>query len=128
VTEYPSWDLPDDIWDVLEERFALVEEETGWDYPSHLATAPGTKLLGCPGWCQEPRWPVCVTCGKAMEHLLTIESTEADAVSRHAWDPIEDRDVPHESAGLVLGDLGGVYVFECRNCPGRPYTHRFDCS
>ena len=28
---------------------------------------------------------------------------------------------------LSLGDLGGVYLFECATCPGRPGAHRYDC-
>ncbi|TJZ54251.1 DUF1963 domain-containing protein [Streptomyces piniterrae] len=128
VIEYPSWDLDDGLWDTLEPRFVHVEAETGWDYQYHLSTAPGTKLGGHPGWCQDPQWPDCSECGKPMDHLLTVESTEADAVSRLTWTPIEDQDVEYEDAALMLGDMGGVYLFECRTCPGRPYKDRFDCS
>ncbi|MFF1548076.1 hypothetical protein [Streptomyces sp. NPDC058291] len=90
VTEYPYWDLRDDMWDELEFRFLDLNQETGWDYQSHLSTAPGTKLGGYPGWCQDPEWPGCVECGNRMEHLLTVESTEADAVSRRTWTPLEE--------------------------------------
>ncbi|WP_236076139.1 DUF1963 domain-containing protein [Streptomyces coffeae] len=128
VTEYPSWDLDDALWDVLEPRFEQVEAETGWDYQSHLSTAPGTKLGGYPGWCQGPQWPDCSGCGKPMDHLLTVESTEADAASWLAWTPIEDRGIEYEHADLRLGDMGGVYLFECRTCPGRPYKDCFDGS
>lgn len=62
-----------------------------------------------------------------MEHLLTVESTEADAVSRRAWTPIEEGHTPYEGPGLALGDLGGVYLSECHTCPGCPFTHRYDC-
>lgn len=127
VTEYPHWDLEDGLWDGLEFRFLDLDQETGWDHQSHLSTAPGTKLVGYPGWSQEPSWPDCAECGKRMEHLLTVASTEGDALSRRAWTPVEDEGVPYEGPGLVLGDLGGVYLFECHTCPGRPFTHRFDC-
>ncbi|MGW6414468.1 DUF1963 domain-containing protein [Streptomyces sp. NPDC055055] len=128
VTEYPYWDLPDALWDELEQPFLDLAEETGWDYQGHLSTAPGTKLVGYPGWCQDPDWPECAGCGRRMEHLLTVESTEADAVSRHAWTPVEERDTPSEGPGLILGDLGGVYFFECLTCAERPFTYRYDCS
>ncbi|MFJ8160339.1 DUF1963 domain-containing protein [Streptomyces sp. NPDC096136] len=126
VTEHPCWDLEDALWDALEPRFGQVEAETGWDYQYHLSTAPGTKLGGYPGWSQDPRWPACSHCRKPMEHLLTVESREADAHSRLTWTPVEDRGADYRHAGLVLGDLGGVYLFECRTCPGRPYQDRFD--
>ncbi|WP_328863928.1 hypothetical protein [Streptomyces virginiae] len=61
-----------------------------------------------------------------MDHLLTVASTEADAHSRAAWTPFEDEGVRFESAGLRLGDMGGIYLFECRTCPGRPFKDRFD--
>ncbi|MFD0260959.1 DUF1963 domain-containing protein [Kitasatospora indigofera] len=129
VTEYPSWDLREDVWDALEDRFLALDEETGWDYQRHLSTAPGTKLGGYPGWSQHPDWPDCAGCGRRMEHLLTIRSTEADAISRRAWTPVEeDDDTPYQGPGLVLGDLGGVYLFECPDCPGRPFDHRYDCA
>ncbi|WP_063734186.1 hypothetical protein [Streptomyces virginiae] len=121
ITEYPSWDLPYPLWDALEPRFAQVEAETGWDYQYHLSTAPGTKLGGYPGWGQDPQWPDCSGCGKPMDHLLTVASSEADA----AWTPFEDEGVRYESADLMLGDMGGIYLFECRSCPGRPVKDRF---
>ncbi|MFE0683777.1 hypothetical protein ACFW17_23555 [Streptomyces sp. NPDC058961] len=49
MTEYPYWDLHDDMWDELEFRFLDLDQETGWNYQSHLSAVPGTKLLGYPG-------------------------------------------------------------------------------
>ncbi|MEV6752546.1 DUF1963 domain-containing protein [Streptomyces sp. NPDC051214] len=128
VTEYPSWDLDDTIWDALEGRFAQVEKETGWDYQYHLSTAPGTKLGGFPGWGQDPQPASCTRCGRPMEHLLTFESAEGDAESARAWTPVEDREAHVEHAGMRFGDMGGVYLFECLTCPDRPNTHRVDCA
>ncbi|MFD5525800.1 hypothetical protein [Streptomyces virginiae] len=53
-----------------------------------------------------------------MEHLLTVESWEADGASRPTWTPVEDQGVRYEDSGLMLGDAGGVYFFECRQLPG----------
>ncbi|MGW6057002.1 DUF1963 domain-containing protein [Streptomyces sp. NPDC055189] len=128
VTEYPGWDLAQDVWDALGGRFEQVEKETGWDYQSHLSTAPGTKLGGYPGWGQDPQWPACTQCGRPMEHLLTFESSEGDSGSARTWTPVEDHEVRYEDAGMMFGDVGGVYLFECRTCPDRPGTHRFDCA
>ncbi|MER7764539.1 DUF1963 domain-containing protein [Streptomyces sp. NPDC097619] len=128
VDEYPSWDLPESLWDALEPRFDALEEDSGWSYEYHLATAPGTKLGGYPGWCQDPDWPACPDCREPMEHLLTVESGEADSLSGTIWTPYEDHGVRYSGPGLVLGDAGGVYFFECPTCPGRPGAHRYDCS
>ncbi|USY22955.1 DUF1963 domain-containing protein [Nocardiopsis exhalans] len=138
VVDYPSWDLPEDLSDQLSERFEQLEKETGWQYEDELAEAPGIKMGGYPSWTQDPLWPECEGCGETMEHLLTVSSAEYDGDGSSTWIPVEDRDGgdldvrdrvqlqrPH---GLMLGDMGGVYVFECRTCPDRPFTHHFDCS
>lgn len=67
---------------------------------------------------------------------------EYDGESWRTWLPLEDRAVidgeesfrseqgyaAQKAAGLMLGDAGGVYIFECRSCPDRPIGHWFDCS
>ncbi|WP_201294962.1 MULTISPECIES: DUF1963 domain-containing protein [unclassified Nocardiopsis] len=142
VTEYPGRDLPPELFRALRERFDRLEADTGLEYEYHLAEAPGIKLGGYPGWTQDPVWPDCASCGQRMEHLLTVASWEYGGDSWRTWLPAEDRAVVdgeeaprpgrgrpvREAAGLMLGDAGGVYVFECRSCPGRPVGHWFDCS
>lgn len=29
---------------------------------------------------------------------------------------------------MMFGDMGGVYLFDCHACPGRPNTYRVDCA
>ncbi|MFK0159718.1 DUF1963 domain-containing protein [Streptomyces sp. NPDC090499] len=142
VVDYPSWDLPDEIAEALEERFARVEKETGWSYWQHLSVADGVKVGGYPTWTQEPFWPDCAACGQAMDHLLTVNSAEFDGESWRAWLPVEDTpetgtiwDLPYDDRrliqsppGLTFGDMGGIYLFTCQHCPDRPYSHWFDCS
>ncbi|MEV4559308.1 DUF1963 domain-containing protein [Kitasatospora sp. NPDC049285] len=142
VAEYPSWDLPAELHGRLRERFDRLEEETGWSYQRHLSVPDGIKAGGYPTWTQEPDWPDCPGCERRMEHLLSIGSAEFDGGSWRAWLPIEDTpatgtvwDLPYErrtlvqgAPGLMLGDMGGVYLFTCPRCPDRPFAHRFDCS
>lgn len=142
VVDYPCWDLPLELKEQLGDRFEQLEKETGWKYHYHLAEAPGIKLGGYPSWTQDPLWPDCESCGKTMDHLLTVASWEFDGESWRTWLPVEDRDGidvekdrfptdaddAQNAHGLMLGDVGGVYVFECRTCPGRPFDYRFDCS
>jgi hypothetical protein len=123
VTEYPdSGDLPT----------ALCERVEGWDrgedadaphlYWSALSTAPGTKALGYPRWIQGPRPPVCGQCGQVMEHLVTIASEETG--NRDRWQP--DDDLPEQFPcnfaphGILIGDVGSMYLFTCTTCPDRP--------
>ncbi|WP_433042610.1 hypothetical protein [Dactylosporangium sp. CS-033363] len=143
VTEYPSHDLPREVWSQIGDAVARVQRESGWQYDWDLAVAPGTKVGGYPGWTQVPDWPEC-GCGATMEHLLTIAGWEFDRGDDKRWLPLEDRpamagwdfdaDDEHpwrriqNPAGLMLGDAGGIYLFVCTRCPDRPFDYRFDCS
>ncbi|MER5687545.1 DUF1963 domain-containing protein [Streptomyces sp. NPDC002205] len=140
VTDYPNWDLPEGVADALEDRFEQLEEETGWSYWSHLSVSDGIKVGGYPTWTQDPFWPTCPTCNQRMDHLLTINSSEFDGESWRTWLPIEDTpatgtiwDLPYEERtriqrppGLMLGDMGGIYLFECLRCPDRPFAYHSD--
>ncbi|MEU1596968.1 DUF1963 domain-containing protein [Streptomyces sp. NPDC005708] len=142
VTDYPNWDLPEDIANALEARFEQLEEETGRSYWYHLSVSDGIKVGGYPTWTQEPNWPTCPTCSRRMDHLLTINSSEFDGESWRTWLPVEDTpaegtiwDLAFEermqvqcSPGLMLGDMGGIYLFECPSCADRPFACRSDCS
>ncbi|MDJ0461429.1 DUF1963 domain-containing protein [Streptomyces sp. H27-C3] len=142
ITEYPSWDLPPELSETLRERFDQLEGQTGWAYQHHLSVAGGIKTGGYPDWTQEADWPDCAGCDRRMEHLLTVGSVEFDGASWRSWLPEEDRpkegtvlDLPFEermavqcAPGLMLGDMGGIYIFECLHCPDRPSAYRFDCS
>lgn len=142
VTDYASHDLPKDLWNTLTPRFRRVQEETSWSYFYHLSVSAGIKVGGYPTWTQDPQWPDCPTCGKRMEHLLTVNSAEFDGESWRTWLAVEDTpatgtiwDLPYQERAaiqcahnLTLGDMGGIYIFDCRHCPERPYAHRSDCS
>jgi hypothetical protein len=142
VTDYPNWDLPPDIADVLQLRFHQMEEETGRSYHYHLSVSDGIKVGGYPTWTQDPAWPDCPSCGQRLPHLLTINSAEFDGESWRTslavedtpatgtiWDlPYEERSRIQRAPGLMIGDMGGVYLFECQRCPGRPFAYCSDCS
>jgi hypothetical protein len=113
----------------------LAERVRQWDqrheglYSAALSMAPGTKVGGHPWWIQGPEWPQC-GCGRRMQHLLTIASGEFD--ERGRWLPLEDRSDPTSTAphpyegpdpwppGVMLGDVGSLYLFTCTACAERP--------
>lgn len=143
VLEYPNVDIPDrhTVW----AEAKRLKTETGWDFHSDLTVAPGIKTGGFPGWTQDPQWPDC-TCGATMEHLMTIASWEFNGLGPGRWLPLEERHLAtsldgvswqqrsevlrpaREPAGIMLGDVGGIYLFYCPVCPDRPIDYRFDCS
>lgn len=113
VTEYPHpYDLPDTLRDRLQAWDA--EQDIDRPYRRLLSTAPGTKLLGHPNWIQGPRWPVCV-CGRRMTHLVTIASAEYGDGDR--WNDMPTGSSPH---GIMIGDVGDMYLFTCTARNHRP--------
>jgi hypothetical protein len=57
-----------------------------------------------------------------MEHLVTIASEETG--NRDRWQP--DDDLPEQFPcnfaphGILIGDVGSMYLFTCTTCPDRP--------
>jgi hypothetical protein len=138
---------PADLPGGLATRVLDWDDRHDWRYETELSTAPGTKIGGYPDWIQAPEWPVC-DCGRRMEHLLTIASEEPHLVPggephgyRWRWLPLEDRPdgrgvtqraagsrdrwAPH---GLMLGDVGSLYLFTCTVCADRPLAGTMQCS
>jgi hypothetical protein len=146
VTEYPGFDnLPEALqervlaWQAeLEERGEdLGDVEDGAVYEWELSVADGTKVVGYVNWIQGPEVPTC-TCGRPMEHLLTVASGEFHGGNWRRWCPLEDqhvcRDAPYEeraavqaATGLMLGDMGDMFLFICRACPEWPIDWVLQC-
>ncbi|MFD7069989.1 hypothetical protein ACFV97_22485 [Streptomyces sp. NPDC059913] len=139
VVEYPNGDLPDGLARTLGQRFDAIEEAFGLSY-YEMATTVQSKAGGYPGWLQRPDWPDC-RCGRRMDHLLSITATEPvegrwfRSVGQGSESPDTGRwsttgghpDVDTVGHGMDMGDLGGMYLFVCRECPDMPYAHRYDC-
>jgi hypothetical protein len=137
ITEYPhsEWPYSSDLPDALAEQLQRWDEQQdgSFSYWNALSTAPGTKVGGHPRWVQGPEWPRC-RCGLRMHHLLTVASDEFEiATLGRRWLPLEDRDDPKVVGrrlvserdcfaphGLMLGDVGSLYLFTCTGCAGRP--------
>jgi hypothetical protein len=128
------------IWPAeLAVRIQQWDEQHDGLYWSALSVAPGTKVGGHPRWIQAPEWPVC-GCGRPMDHLLTIASDEFGPQGR--WLPQEDHGDPTITSGkrsivdrdawaphgLMLGDVGSLYLFACPACAERPLAGTMQCT
>ncbi|CAA9579725.1 MAG: hypothetical protein AVDCRST_MAG18-2964 [uncultured Thermomicrobiales bacterium] len=137
VTEYPyQSDLPAELGEAIH-RWE-VERGIEGPYETEMSVAPGTKLGGYVDWIQFEWIPTC-ECGHDMEHLLTIASEEFGG-HWPRWCPIEDVQATGlsqaeletgyaylyaledagRSSGIMLGDVGSLYLFICRKCPTWP--------
>jgi hypothetical protein len=113
VVDHPDWwELPDD----LRQRIRAWEQDGDWIYKYHLGAAPGCKVgAGRPG--------VRIRSGR-----LVLRATR--------WTTyLPDK---HDDTGLMLGDVGDVYIFTCVTCDEqltftghdlyRPIASVFQCS
>ncbi|CAL9428328.1 hypothetical protein SUDANB171_01990 [Streptomyces sp. enrichment culture] len=136
VVEYPGYDLPGDLLKTLGPRLEELQDRFGFWY-TEVASALQNKVGGYPAWTQEPIWPHCGQ-GHRMEHLFSVTAE----VAYGRWLPLNEHDpgttqprwqapaaediVDTIGPDLMIGDMGGVYMFLCRRCPDLPYAHRFD--
>lgn len=109
-------------------EFYRTARYAGMDYYNDaLSTCPGTKVGGYAPWCNVPNVPTC-SCGRTMEHLLSITGSELGATR---WLPTEEQQIwdgldqdqrnsiacPHGMLDLYDGD---IYFFICRRCRDWP--------
>jgi hypothetical protein len=136
VTEYLSpYELSEEALATIWAWERTVDAQAVYQY--ELSVAEGTKVGGHVRWIQDPEIPRCPT-GHPMEHLLTVASAEFDGGSWPRWLAVEDDGAweapyPHRrsvqsAAGLMLGDMGSLYLFVCRACQDMPTASVAQCS
>lgn len=129
---HPEWvmELPD--WDTLQrtDLRAKLSEWTPPDgteprehYQKFLTSARGCKLGGWPR--ESLKAPACSTksCQRAMDYLLTIDSSEWTPQTAARWRPVEEPDDAlgrRGACGLSFAGGHAVEVFICRRCPEWP--------
>ncbi|MEU5400709.1 hypothetical protein ABZ348_15625 [Streptomyces sp. NPDC005963] len=100
-------------------------------YMDELSTAPGWKVGGWPPWgLTDPIARFCITCGAAMDPLLTIASEEWNS-DQEGWIPYEDQgraslddDSAANPPGVQVSDANHLQLYVCSDAlgPGHPHT------
>ncbi|MDX3458055.1 hypothetical protein PV396_39995 [Streptomyces sp. ME02-8801-2C] len=141
VTEFPHpRDLEDEVRDQLADvsrwetidpaRYTPYSTDLGELYLGTLSTAPGWKTGGWTSWdVTDPDDRPCAKCGTETVPLLTIASSEWDAISK-SWIPEEN---PANQTPPPLGARGGNFtlldiaganklqLYACRADPSHPH-------
>jgi hypothetical protein len=94
-------------------------------YGSDLSIAPGWKVGGFASWNVTGPGSMDCACGRAMEPLLAIDSSEWDGATR-SWIPLEDQASAHADGAstpteVVVGRGGTLHVFTCSDDPTHPH-------
>ena len=99
-----------------------------------FSAAPTTKVGGFICTVEDPWYPIC-SCGREMEYLLTVASSDiGDGCTSYRWSP---NDIPrdekgkiifdaHSGSDLWLADMGSLHVYICRNCENWPAASFYD--
>ncbi|MBM3785408.1 MAG: hypothetical protein FJW30_13660 [Acidobacteria bacterium] len=113
------------MFDLDRLRVRSVNREDEMAY-AEAATGHGTKAGGWPFWLQGDNTPRC-RCGRTMELLLTIISSEYLCRNGSRWDyvgpsaaPVKPDTNPANRTGIEIHDTGHAYFFYCPSCPGLP--------
>ena len=113
--DYPNFDdYDEDIDSLISEKYG----EQWCDYMvDNLSAKLGTKYNGYPSWTQSPDRPIC-TCGKEKYFIFQLASEE------FKYDKKKDAYSDH---GIMIGDLGNIYIFICKECGIDSIESTWDC-
>lgn len=124
AVEYPNWDLPEGLSELLDERFEALQKERGFDY-FEVATTQQSKVGGYPGWTQPPDWPDCAGCG-TRAHGTPAQRHRDRTGHGSLAPPGRPESPPEPGRAPVLAGRGGPCRPRCvrtRHGPGRHRRH-----
>lgn len=109
--EYESIQMKyaDELIDEFEEKFSPKQQ---------------SKILGYPSFTQNTFYPTC-TCGKEKEFFFQLAS-EDRVDDRNAKSSLGNEAWSHH--GIMIGDVGNIYYFVCKNCGEQSIESYWDCS
>ena len=117
--DFPNFDdFENDDLDIIEQKFGenfLDEFIDKYNAISH------TKLWGYPSFTQGPCRPRC-NCGKNKEFLFQLSSDDAEDGTEYPPSPDN-----WSSHGIMIGDVGNIYYFLCKDCGVESIESNWDC-
>ena len=117
--DFPNYD------DYDENDFVEIENKFGEDlsekFMDKYSAIQNTKLYGYPSYTQSPCYPVC-NCGKTKEFLFQLSSEDIE-------DGVEFPPKPDNwsSHGIMIGDVGNIYYYICKDCGEKSIESNWDC-
>jgi len=121
VDDLPGWGDSDfkDI-ELIQKRFG--EDWTNDEFLLEFSAKSGSKINGYPVWIQGAEEIKC-KCGNIKTHFFQLSSEDVEEGVEYP--PHHDNWSGH---GLMIGDLGFIYFFYCKNCGLESIETRWECS
>lgn len=117
--DFPNYDdYKENVFVAMEEKFSnkLTEE-----FIDKYSAVPNTKLLGYPSYTQSPCYPKCA-CGKTKEFLFQLASVDTEDGTEYPPNQNE-----WSSHGIMIGDVGNIYYYICKDCGEKSIESNWDC-
>jgi uncharacterized protein YwqG len=119
--DFPNYDDFEEGEFNLDDVSKAYGEQIADQFMEVLCAMDGTKIGGHPGFIQSPYHPVC-NCGKQKEFFFQLSSNDMeDGVSfppNGAW----------SAHGIMIGDVGNICWFVCKDCGEGSIESYWDCS
>ncbi|WP_121199480.1 DUF1963 domain-containing protein [Mucilaginibacter gracilis] len=117
VIDFPMDDDFDNVINDIEEQYG---EELSEYFMGKYSAIQRTKCGGYPSFTQPAHNPVC-DCGKTKEFFFQLSSEDTEEGVKN---PASDNWSPH---GIMIGDLGNIYFYVCKDCGEQSITSYWDC-
>ncbi len=124
----PELETAIEVW----EHWREEGRSARYSYRYDLSIPPGWRIGGFASWHLTDPYPVeCAVCGRGMELLLTVDSSEWDGGNR-SWIPVEDggrgggcgeraATAPQTPTRVTVGRSGELNVFTCPATTAHPH-------
>lgn len=119
VIDFPNYDdFEANDFVNIEDKFG---EELSEEFMDKYSAIANSKILGYPSYTQSPCYPEC-NCGKTKEFLFQLSSDDTE-------DGVEYLPSPDNwsSHGIMIGDVGNIYYYICKDCGEKSIESNWDC-
>lgn len=119
VIDFPNFDdfEENDFVDIGEKFGEKLSEE----FMDKYCAIANSKILGYPSYTQSPFYPEC-NCGKTKEFLFQLSSDETEEGVESPPNPSD-----WSSHGIMIGDVGNIYYYICKDCGEESIESNWDC-
>lgn len=115
--DYPHYEDFDNVVTDIERKFG---DEFSDLFADTFSPIQRTKAGGYPSYTQSSHNPEC-ECGKHKEFFFQLCSEDTEP---HITNPVPDNWSPH---GIMIGDLGNIYFYVCKDCGEKSIESYWDC-